>query len=112
MDKIKLIADENISWRVKKVLSNWMILPVNEISRFERLSDKYIWDYAKINNYHILTFDEDFIDLQNLYDYPPKIIWLRIGNVKSQAIAERLLEKEIEIIRFIADENLGVIEIY
>jgi hypothetical protein len=28
--KIRLIADENISWRIKKLLSNWEILPVNE----------------------------------------------------------------------------------
>ncbi|MGY3211006.1 DUF5615 family PIN-like protein [Mucilaginibacter sp. HD30] len=71
---MRLIADENISWRLKKLIPNWEILPVNEITPIERLSDRMIWQFAKANNYTILTFDEDFSDLQNLLSFPPKII--------------------------------------
>jgi predicted nuclease of predicted toxin-antitoxin system len=76
------------------------------------LPDNQIWSFAKINEYLILTFDEDFIDIQNLYSFPPKIIWLRTGNVSTAIIAARLLELEISIIDFIANDELGVYEIY
>lgn len=36
---IRIVVDENISWRLKKLLSSWDILPVNEIMAQERLSD-------------------------------------------------------------------------
>jgi hypothetical protein len=29
--RIRLIADENISWRIKKLIPGWEILPANEI---------------------------------------------------------------------------------
>ncbi|QEM01981.1 hypothetical protein DIU31_000020 [Mucilaginibacter rubeus] len=108
----RIIVDENISWRLKKLLSSWDILPVNEITAQERLSDFKIWQFAKANDYSILTFDEDFWELQNLYSFPPKIIWLRIGNVNTQAIANLLLKYEESIIHFINDDNLGVYELY
>ncbi len=39
---IRLIADENISWRLKKLLTDWEILPYNEINPGKRLTDKMI----------------------------------------------------------------------
>jgi predicted nuclease of predicted toxin-antitoxin system len=35
-------------------------------------SDLEIWSYAKNNNYTIVTFDADFIDLANLKGSPPE----------------------------------------
>ncbi|WP_419700010.1 DUF5615 family PIN-like protein [Mucilaginibacter sp. NFX135] len=109
---IRLIADENISWRLKKSLSQWDILPSNEIKLNERLSDSAIWQFAKTNNYTILTFDEDFCELQNLYSFPPKIIWLRTGNVSTKQIANLLIFMEDAILTFLSDETLGVFELY
>jgi predicted nuclease of predicted toxin-antitoxin system len=60
LPEIRLIADENISWRLKKELQDWEILPSNEIQKHQRLSDFKIWQFAQSNNYNILTFDEDF----------------------------------------------------
>jgi predicted nuclease of predicted toxin-antitoxin system len=87
---MRFLADENISWRLKKLLPEWDILPSNEIKLEHRLTDRLIWEYARDNQYAILTFDEDFAELQNLLYYPPKIIWLRIGNVTTAEIAGHL----------------------
>ncbi|WPV00152.1 DUF5615 family PIN-like protein [Mucilaginibacter sp. cycad4] len=110
--KISIIIDENISWRLKKLLPSWDILPVNEIAPHGRLSDIHIWQFAKTNNYSILTFDEDFRELQNLYSFPPKIIWLRTGNVNTKAISDLLSESKNSIVQFIEDDSLGVYELY
>ena len=109
---IRLIADENISWRLKKHLPDWEILPYNEISTGNRLTDFMIWQFAKSNNYVILTFDEDFSEIQNIYNYPPKIIWLRTGNVSTTMIAALLKSLQKEIEKFLDDDNLGIYEIY
>ncbi|GAB2694950.1 DUF5615 family PIN-like protein [Mucilaginibacter koreensis] len=111
MADIRLIIDENISWRLKKLLPEWMLLPVNEISPSQRINDYGIWSYAKLHQYHILTFDEDFIELQNLYNYPPKIIWLRTGNVTTSEIARLLVFHQPVLKVFLADRESGIIEL-
>ena len=108
---IRIIADENISWRIKKLI-RWDVLPANEIKPGERLSDLMIWNFAKSNHYTILTFDEDFSELQNLFSFPPKIIWLRTGNISTTEIAHRLESLEQEIIYFLDNDDLGIYEIY
>lgn len=97
---IRLIADENISWRIKKIIHHWDILPANKIQHGKRLFDLLIWKFAKENGYNILTFDEDFSELQNLFSFPPKIIRLRTGNLATQVISDRLIALENEIITF------------
>jgi predicted nuclease of predicted toxin-antitoxin system len=109
---MRLITDENISWRLKKLIPDWDILPSNEIANQKRLTDISIWRFAKENQYTILTFDEDFSEIQNLYSYPPKIIWLRTGNVSTQEIASLLIGLKDEIVDFINDNELGMYEIY
>jgi predicted nuclease of predicted toxin-antitoxin system len=93
-------------------LPQWEILPSNEIKPARRLTDLTIWEFAKANKYTILTFDEDFLELQNLLSYPPKIIWLRTGNVSTKEIASLLLRLEGNISEFLANDGLGIYEIY
>jgi predicted nuclease of predicted toxin-antitoxin system len=109
---LRLIADENISWRLKRALPNWDILPSNEIKPGIRLTDLMIWQFAKTNKYTILTFDEDFSEIQNLYSFPPKIIWLRTGNVGTNIIASLLIDLKKDILKFLNDDELGIYEIY
>ena len=109
---IRLIADENISWRIKKLIPKWNILPANEIRKGQRLSDIFIWEFAKENQYTILTFDEDFAEIQNLFSFPPKIIWLRTGNLRTEEICDRLIQLEKEISSFLGNDDAGIYEIY
>ncbi len=109
---MRLIVDENISWQLKKLIPLWDVLPSNEIKSTKRLTDLLIWEYAKANDYTILTFDEDFSELQNLFSYPPKIIWLRTGNLITSEIASLLLRYERRIEFFLLDEEVGIYEIH
>lgn len=111
LHEIKLIVDENISWKIKKHLNDWDILLVVQILISQKIDDYGIWKFAKANNYHILTFDEDFTDIQNLQGYPPKIIWLRFGNSPTSEIASRLIALKAEIVTFLNNSELGFLEI-
>jgi predicted nuclease of predicted toxin-antitoxin system len=109
---LRLPTDENISWRLKKLLSDWDILPSNEIKPGTRLTDLMIWQFAKPNNHTLLIFDEDFSKLQNLFAHPPKIIWLRTCNASTAEIVALLTELKNEIIKFLNDDQLGIYKIY
>lgn len=48
----------------------------------EAWSDKQIWDYAAINKLVIITKDSDFYHAILTAGPPPKVIHLRIGNMR------------------------------
>jgi len=77
-----------------------------------RLTDLVIWQFAKENQYHILTFDEDFSEIQNMFSYPPKIIWWRTGNTSTNEIAMLLLKHQDNIDDFFNNDEFGIFEIH
>jgi predicted nuclease of predicted toxin-antitoxin system len=113
---MKLLFDQNISFRiVKKLESTFPLSHQVKLLGLENLEDFKIWEYAKKNNYSIVTFDTDFYDLSLIKGVPPKIIWLRTGNTSTNALAS-LLENNAELIKhFITHEDykdLACLEIY
>lgn len=77
-------------------------------------TDRQIWNFAKANEYHIITFDADFYDMVTLYGHPPKIIWLRLGNTSTQSLIECLLKNLETKQQFLMDEaqkDLSCLEI-
>ena len=110
---MKLLFDENISWRIKKKLEKIFptCLHVTDISE-KLVSDNFIWKYAKDNNFIIATYDEDFSNIQLLNGFPPKIIWLRCGNRTTKVLSEKLIKFKNEIINFYFDNEQGIIEFY
>ncbi len=103
---MKLLFDQNISFRILSKINSEF--PEDQQVRnlgIENFSDVEIWKFAKVNNYTIVTFDADFFDLANLKGHPPKIIWLRFGNSKTDYLAEILNSKSSIINEFIASED-------
>ncbi len=50
--------------------------------------DEQIWQFAKSGNYGIVTMDEDFQHLASRHGSPPQVVWVRLGNVRRQALLE------------------------
>jgi predicted nuclease of predicted toxin-antitoxin system len=48
--------------------------------------DRYIWDYAKMNDAIIISKDEDFANLPALYPDGPAVVWLRVGNTTRRGL--------------------------
>jgi len=74
--------------------------------------DREIWEFAKNNDYIIVTQDSDFNDLNSLYGFPPKVIWIRTGNLKTQSIVDILINYSDDINKFINDSQYGCFEIF
>ena len=105
---MKLLFDENISYRILKKLDS----EFSDSITIRGKTDNEIWEYAKKNDFSIVTFDEDFYDIQTLRGAPPKIIWLRCGNSTTENIAILLNSQKKKILQFLEDETSGVLEIY
>lgn len=109
---MKLLFDQNISHRLISLIQD--ILPeakqVRQIG-LENSSDKQIWEYAKDQNFTIVTFDGDFYDFSLVWGHPPKIIWIRTFNQTTKNV-EGILRKHINtLIDFQDDKDLACLEI-
>ena len=111
---IKLLFDANLSYRlVKKVIDNYEdCIHVSKTGLSIPALDIEIWEWAKNNNYIIVTNDEDFENLSQLHGFPPKVILIRTGNQSSDYIAELLQDKMATISDFMSKNDLGILEIY
>ena len=88
---MKLILDENLSDRIIQRIID--LYPdsrhVKDLS-LTNTDDGIIWEYAKINEFVIVSKDADFHQRSLLYGHPPKFIYLRIGNSPTSAIVDLL----------------------
>ena len=43
-------------------------------------TDTELWDYARDNDYLIVSKDTDFRNRGVIHGYPPKVIWIKLPN--------------------------------
>lgn len=86
---MKLLFDQNISHKVLQYLPK-EFFGSTSVKQEGLINDpdRNIWEYAKTNNFTIVTQDSDFNDLNSLIGFPPKVIWVRTGNLNTKQIAE------------------------
>lgn len=112
---MKLLLDENISYKLVNKLQEFFP-GIKHISDFElnSIDDKIIFLFAKENDFAIVTFDEDYFTLSVLNSFPPKILWLRTGNLSTNGLEEILKTKRLIIEKFLEDtepDGYGCLEI-
>ena len=108
---MKLLFDQNISFRLIKRISN-LYPDAKQVRKLglENMTDNEIFEFAKKNDYSIVTFDSDFCDLNILKGFPPKIIWIRTGNTTTKNL-EIIMKNKYELIKLFMQENFGCLEI-
>ena len=109
---MKLLFDQNISPKIVKQIES--DFPDSKQVRHVGLkdaSDVVIFDYAKNHGYAVVTFDADFVDLNVVRGIPPKIIWLKTGNLTTKSISD-LLKNNISVIHdFLESDEEEILEI-
>lgn len=110
---MKLLFDENISYRVVKKIA-YLFPDCENVGRVKLLGtdDFVIWEYAKKNDFAIVTFDEDFSELSLLKGYPPKVILLKTGNISKESLTQLFIDKREIILSFLENEDFGCLELY
>jgi len=104
---MKLLFDQNISYRIVRKLSDCYpdCKQIRELG-LTNAEDIDVWDYARKNNYVIVTFDADFYDISLISGCPPKIVWLRTGNLTTNQIADLLRKNRMPITDFCSQPEL------
>ncbi len=111
---MKLLFDENISWRIVKPLIEFYpdSIHINRTNLEQASKDTLIWEYAKRNNFIIVTNDEDFIDLLTLKGFPPKIVLFKTGNQSTEYLIQKLIFYKPAIVELEHQNVYGLIEIF
>ena len=105
---MKLLLDQNVSPKLVGALADLFPDSAHVQSLgLECSSDEEIWEYALSHGFAIVTKDEDYNDLSTLRGFPPKVIWLQLGNCKTFRIEEILRSYHSRIIEFGTDNEIG-----
>ncbi len=109
---MKLLFDENLSFKLCRQLND--LFPDSSHVRLlglERADDRAIWNYARTNEFALVTLDADFVEMAGLLGPPPKVIRLRCGNQATTAV-ETLLRDHAGLIADFGRDNSACLEIY
>ena len=91
---LKYIVDVNLPYR----FSLWHgeeFIHVKDID--DEWTDSQIWEYAKENCLTIITKDTDFSDRMMLSEPPPRVIHIKLGNMKMREFHNVLSNIWVEI---------------
>ena len=108
---MKLLLDENLSRRLLSPLavvfrqSSHVVL-----EGLEQASDLQVWEFARANDFVIVTKNDDFSALSALRGHPPRVIKLTLGNSDNDRVLAVLLMNSQQIEERFADDALALVE--
>jgi predicted nuclease of predicted toxin-antitoxin system len=110
---LKLLFDQNLSPRLEGLLEDSYPGSKHVHTLFlDRAPDELIWEYALQEDFLIVTKDADFSDRSVLRGFPPKVIWLRLGNCTTGQIEDILRRHHEEIKALAEDSQAGVLSLF
>jgi predicted nuclease of predicted toxin-antitoxin system len=57
----------------------------------------------------ILSKDDDFQQLSESLGFPPKVLWVNLGNCSTRTVLEAILARQNDIRSFLAESETGVL---
>ena len=107
---MKLLLDENLSDRIISQITDLYSDSVHvKTLALIQSDDLLIWEYAKANDFVIVSKDSDFHQRSLLYGHPPKFIYLRVGNCPTSKIIEILRDNYATISQFVNAEQESIL---
>ena len=107
---MKLLFDANVSHKLVRSLAGEYpgSAHVRDVG-LVGVEDHQIWNHAKTHGFAIVSKDTDFRERSYVEGFPPKVIWLDVGNAGTAAIAELLRHERQRIERFETSEESSVL---
>jgi predicted nuclease of predicted toxin-antitoxin system len=109
---MKLLFDHNLSPKLVTHLA--ALYPDSShvaVLGLDTAKDAMVWQYAQQGGYCLVTKDSDFNELLAIKGFPPKIIWIRLGNCTTNAIVTLLQRQHQTILEFAQDDEAGLLEL-
>ena len=106
---MKLLFDQNLPSRFVYSLASLFPESLHLKSvKLDSADDQIVWNYAKENNFTIISKDSDFHQMSFLYGAPPKVIWLRCGNC-SVGELEAIVRLKFDVISMFLKSDDGAL---
>jgi predicted nuclease of predicted toxin-antitoxin system len=109
---VTLLVDQNLSRNLVGRLRDYFPASAHVTTLgLETATNMDVWDHAGEHGYTIVSKDSDFRQLAFLHGPPPKVIWLRVGNVTTATVLKVLFDhyEVIEAFDNAAEEALLVL---
>jgi predicted nuclease of predicted toxin-antitoxin system len=74
--------------------------------------DLEIWFYARTHGFLIVSKDADFSEISMQHGYPPKLIWLRLGNCTTADVEELIRAKYVLIAELEHAPDRGILQLF
>ena len=102
---MKLLFDENLSHKLVRLLADLFpdSIHVREVG-LKAADDPIVWEYAKNNGLMIVSKDSDMHQRSFVFGYPPKVVWVRLGNCSTSDV-EQLLRQHFTIIKAFYEDD-------
>jgi len=109
---VRLLFDEQLSEALVDTLASVFpgALHVRLLGRGGS-PDSEVWELARTHACLLVTRDADFHRMSLLRGAPPKVVWLRLGNCTTAAIARVLTSHADDIRDFDAQSDATVLEL-
>ena len=107
---MKLLFDQNLSPRLVDRLSD--LFPDSRHVRDVGLSestDSEVWEFARANEFALVSKDSDFVQLALLRGAPPKVIRLHVGNCTTDRIEAVLRTGFSAVVAFERDPEASLL---
>ncbi|MCC6613682.1 MAG: DUF5615 family PIN-like protein [Anaerolineae bacterium] len=109
---MKLLLDNNLSPKLVVQIAD--LYPDSShvgMLGLDTASDMEVWNIARQNGYCLVSKDSDFNELVGTKGFPPKVIWIRLGNCTTHEIASLLRSRHSAITEFEQDDSAGLLEL-
>jgi predicted nuclease of predicted toxin-antitoxin system len=102
---MKLLFDENLSHKLVRLLADLFphSIHVREVG-LKATDDPVVWEYAKNNDLMIVSKDSDMHQRSFVFGYPPKVVWVRLGNCSTSDV-EKLLRRHFAAIEAFYEDD-------
>ena len=108
--RMKLLFDQNLSDQLIMRLSDLFPNSIHtKTIGLNTAADAELWDYARKNDYLIVSKDADFSNRSVIHGHPPKVIWLRLGNCPTSTVENILRSHYSDIKKFTNDPSRGLL---
>ena len=107
---MKLLVDQNLSPRLVGLLADLYPGSSHVMTLgLDCSTDDAVWDHARDHDFLIVTKDADFSNLCILRGFPPKVLWLLLGNCLTAQVEAVLRDHHAAIEAFNADATAGTL---
>ena len=101
---MKFLLDQNLSRFLVRQLAEAFPGSRHVVEHgLERADDEVVWQRAALDGYIVVSKDVDFYQRSILLGFPPKVVWLGLGNCATEEVREALLGAAGDLAQFAAD---------